>query len=221
MENCCWWGRGSLKITGTCLYGKLNYFLGANKAARDGRESALFPDVDFCRDPGEICAGVESIKLRWISGMYAFMENVQKYNEDGFSYNGKLLSFHQFNLHTTHCSNSILSFPAKMNSSNLSTTIWLIKLSSKWQPRFTLLGAILIVVQTVVLRIWTLVSVTSKRCCRHSVFNSVPMLLLNLRSRDFLVNLHRHHLQLSLARGPTQYHRLALLLHQLKRLSPK
>jgi hypothetical protein len=102
-----------------------------------------------------------------------------------------------------------------MNSSNLSTTIWLIKLSSKWQPRFTLLGAILIVVQTVVLRIWTLVSVTSKRCCRHSVFNSVPMLLLNLRSRDFLVNLHRHHLQLSLARGPTQYHRLALLLAQV------
>ncbi|EED92186.1 hypothetical protein THAPSDRAFT_262646 [Thalassiosira pseudonana CCMP1335] len=66
---------------------------GANKAARDGRETALFPDVDFCRDPGEICAGVESIKLRWISGMYAFMENVQKYNEDGFSYNVSIKFF--------------------------------------------------------------------------------------------------------------------------------
>ena len=37
-------------MTGRCNFGKLNYFLGA-RAAREGRK-ALFPTVDFCKDPG-------------------------------------------------------------------------------------------------------------------------------------------------------------------------
>lgn len=61
VEGCCWWGRGSLSIKGTCLYGKLNYHIGKNKSDRDGRNTAMFPNVDFCRDPGQ----GESIELSY------------------------------------------------------------------------------------------------------------------------------------------------------------
>lgn len=74
VEGCCFWGRGSLKIKGTCTLGKLNYHLGKNKADRDGRENAKYPDVNFCLDPGQICAGVHSIPLRWISGLYHWVD---------------------------------------------------------------------------------------------------------------------------------------------------
>ena len=74
VEGCCFWGRGSLKIKGTCTLGKLNYHLGKTKADRDGREKAKYPDVNFCLDPGQICAGVQSIPLRWISGLYHWVD---------------------------------------------------------------------------------------------------------------------------------------------------
>ena len=93
MQGCCWWGRGSLSIKGTCLYGKLNYHLGKNKAERDGRETAMFPDVDFCRDPGQVCSGSHSILLRWISGLYHWMENVQRYNARGFEFKNALVRY--------------------------------------------------------------------------------------------------------------------------------
>ena len=76
---------------GTCLYGKLNYHLGKAKAQRDGE--AMFPNVDFCNDPGQICAGFDSIPLRWISGMYHWMENVQKYDNGGFNYKNELVRY--------------------------------------------------------------------------------------------------------------------------------
>lgn len=98
VEGCCFWGRGSLHIRGTCLYGKLNYHLGKNKADREGPENALFPDVNFCEDPGQICAGANSVPLRWISGMYHWMENVQKYNKGGFNYQDELVRYVNENL---------------------------------------------------------------------------------------------------------------------------
>ncbi len=76
---------------GTCLYGKLNYHLGKAKAQRDGE--AMFPNVDFCNDPGQICAGLDSIPLRWISGMYHWMENVQKYDKSGYNYKNELVRY--------------------------------------------------------------------------------------------------------------------------------
>jgi hypothetical protein len=81
---------------GTCLYGKLNYHLGKAKALRDGE--AMFPNVDFCNDPGQVCAGLDSIPLRWISGMYHWMENVQKYDKGGFNYMNELVSYVNGNL---------------------------------------------------------------------------------------------------------------------------
>ncbi len=44
--NCC---HAVLGINSN--FGKLNYFLG-KRAADEGRESK-YPDVDFCKDPGE------------------------------------------------------------------------------------------------------------------------------------------------------------------------
>ncbi len=76
---------------GTCLYGKLNYHLGKAKAQRDGE--AMFPNVDFCNDPGQICAGLDSIPLRCISGMYHRMEDVQKYDKSGYNYKNELVRY--------------------------------------------------------------------------------------------------------------------------------
>ena len=44
VESCCWWGRGSAQVKGVCMYGKLNYYIGA-RAREDGRKS-MFPDID-------------------------------------------------------------------------------------------------------------------------------------------------------------------------------
>jgi len=104
VQGCCWWGRGStiMGTKGTCLYGKLNYHLGKAKASRDGEDSAMFPLVDFCNDPGQICTGSDSIPLRWISGMYHWMENVQKYDKDGYNYMDELIMYVNGDLKNTH-----------------------------------------------------------------------------------------------------------------------
>lgn len=125
VEGCCFWGRGCLlSVKGTCLLGKLNYHLGANKAKRDGEAKAMFPDVDFCLDPSQICAGVHSTKLRWIIGLYHWIENVQSYNEDGFNFMEELNAYvgdnlddenfflmvtriHLFGCHLSSCSDAI------------------------------------------------------------------------------------------------------------------
>ena len=96
VEACCWWGRGSLKIRGTCLYGKLNHFIG-KKAATDGRP-AWFPDIDLCLEPGQICAGPASPALRWITGLYHWMENIQIYSEEDGNYKEQLFSYVNGNL---------------------------------------------------------------------------------------------------------------------------
>ena len=104
VQGCCWWGRGStiMGTKGTCLYGKLNYHLGKARASRDGEDSAMFPLVDFCNDPGQICTGSDSIPLRWISGMYHWMENVQKYDKDGYNYMDELIMYVNGDLKNTH-----------------------------------------------------------------------------------------------------------------------
>ena len=44
VQACCFWGRGAGQVKGACLYGKLNYLIGA-RAKEEGRRS-LFPTVD-------------------------------------------------------------------------------------------------------------------------------------------------------------------------------
>ena len=76
VKGCCWWGRGVLQIRGVCEYGKLNHWIGA-KAAADGRPS-LYPDIDFCKNPGAVCSDRRAPELRWVTGMFYWVQNIQR-----------------------------------------------------------------------------------------------------------------------------------------------
>ena len=91
IRGCCWWGRGVAQVRGVCSYGKLNHFLGA-KAAADGRPS-IYPDINFCTNPGIICSGKNSDELRWVTGMFHWSTNVQKQRSRDTSYMESLQSY--------------------------------------------------------------------------------------------------------------------------------
>ena len=76
---------------GICNFGKLNYYLGA-RAAEEGRESR-YPDINFCEDPGAICASQEHKELKWIAGMFYWVESLQSYSSGGWEYINELKSF--------------------------------------------------------------------------------------------------------------------------------
>jgi len=91
VEGCCWWGRGVIQTTGICNFGKLNYYLGA-RAKKEGRDSR-YPKVDFCKDPGIICSSREHKELKWIAGMFYWLESLQSYDERGWNYMKELHKF--------------------------------------------------------------------------------------------------------------------------------
>ena len=66
----------ALQVRGVCSYGKLNHWIGA-KAAAEGRPS-LYPDIDFCKNPGAICSDRRSPELRWVTGMFHWVHTVQR-----------------------------------------------------------------------------------------------------------------------------------------------
>jgi hypothetical protein len=88
VEGCCWWGRGVIQTTGTCNFGKLNYYMGA-RAAREGRD-ALFPGVDFCKNPGAICDGSGPPELKWVAGFFYWLNSVQPYSKSDWKYMDEL-----------------------------------------------------------------------------------------------------------------------------------
>lgn len=88
VEGCCWWGRGVIQTTGVCNFGKLNFFLG-KRAHDEGRESP-YPTIDFCQDPGAICASQEFTELKWIAGLFYWVETVQPYDSQGWNYMDEL-----------------------------------------------------------------------------------------------------------------------------------
>jgi len=90
VEGCCWWGRGVIQTTGVCNYGMLNYYLG-KRAADEGRE-ARYPSIDFCKDPGAICNREEYPELKWIAGMFYWIQSLQTYN-DGWYYIDNVKNF--------------------------------------------------------------------------------------------------------------------------------
>jgi hypothetical protein len=99
VEGCCWWGRGPFPrgSAGTCMIGKLNYYLG-KRAQEDGRSSVRYKELDFCKDPGLICRGYyddkeKNAEIRWLMGMLYWIRNVQAYNKDGFSFIERLDKF--------------------------------------------------------------------------------------------------------------------------------
>jgi len=91
VEGCCWWGRGVIQTTGVCNFGKLNFYLGA-RAAEEGRESR-YPDIDFCETPNAICGNKERGELKWIAGMFYWIESLQSYNSGGWDYITELHKF--------------------------------------------------------------------------------------------------------------------------------
>jgi len=91
VEGCCWWGRGVIQTTGVCNFGKLNYYLG--KRAHDENRPSRYPTIDFCKDPEAICANEEFKELKWIAGMFYWVESLQTYDKDGWNYMDKLHEF--------------------------------------------------------------------------------------------------------------------------------
>ena len=80
-----------IQTTGVCNFGKLNYYLGA-RAAEEGRPSR-YPSIDFCKDPEQICSSSAFKELKWVAGMFYWMESVQSYNEGGWRYMDELAKF--------------------------------------------------------------------------------------------------------------------------------
>lgn len=88
VEGCCWWGRGVIQTTGTCNYGKLNYYLG-KRAATEGRTS-MFPTIDFCKNPASICDISSPPELKWVAGLFYWLNAVQTYDTGGWNYIDRL-----------------------------------------------------------------------------------------------------------------------------------
>jgi len=80
-----------IQTTGVCNYGRLNYFLG-KRAADEGRPSR-YPSIDFCSQPEAICASTEFEELKWIAGMFYWIDSVQSYNSGGWDYMTELHKF--------------------------------------------------------------------------------------------------------------------------------
>ena len=79
------------------MIGKLNYYLGA-RAFDEGRTSARYMGVDFCKDPSSICRGhfgddVTNAEIRWVVGMLYWIFKIQAFNFDGWSYLERLHEF--------------------------------------------------------------------------------------------------------------------------------
>ncbi|KAL7533832.1 hypothetical protein ACHAXR_008669 [Thalassiosira sp. AJA248-18] len=82
---------GVIQTTGICNFGKLNYYLG-KRAADEGRKTP-YGEIDFCKDPEVICSSTKYTELRWIAGMFYWMESVQKYDVGGWNYMNELHKF--------------------------------------------------------------------------------------------------------------------------------
>ena len=80
-----------IQSTGVCNYGRLNYFLG-KRAADEGRPSR-YPTIDFCATPDAICASTEYEELKWIAGMFYWVDSVQSYDVGGWNYMAELRKF--------------------------------------------------------------------------------------------------------------------------------
>ena len=53
--------------------------------------NALYPNIDFCKNPQSICEGPS--ELKWIAGIFFWATEVEKYDEDGFNYKEGVKAF--------------------------------------------------------------------------------------------------------------------------------
>lgn len=99
LQGCGWWGRGVIQTTGRLNFGKLNHFLGRSHVDPDNvnqvvegtlvaeaPENPLFADLDLCSNPELICSSEEHKEIKWIAGLFFWMNEVQGYNVDSGPY---------------------------------------------------------------------------------------------------------------------------------------
>jgi predicted chitinase len=91
VEGCCWWGRGVIQTTGTCNFGKLNFYIG--KRGADEGKDAMFPAIDFCKNPGAICESGGTPEVKWVAGLFFWLNAVQPYSKGGWDYTAELTKF--------------------------------------------------------------------------------------------------------------------------------
>lgn len=99
IEGCGWWGRGVIQTTGRLNFGKLNHFLGRSHVDPDNigqtiegtlvkpaPENPLYSDLDICSNPELICSTQEHKEIKWIAGLFFWMNEVQGYSNPGGPY---------------------------------------------------------------------------------------------------------------------------------------
>jgi hypothetical protein len=52
----------------------------------------MFPDIDFCKNPGAICDD-EHPNLKWIVGFFRWITEIQEYDSGKFNYMKRLRKF--------------------------------------------------------------------------------------------------------------------------------
>ncbi len=100
LQGCVWWGRGVIQTTGRENFGKLNHYLGRSHVEKKliGQKvdwadtkvevdpapaNPLYADIDFCAAPETICSSKKHKELKWIAGLFYWMNAVQSYEGTG------------------------------------------------------------------------------------------------------------------------------------------
>ncbi|WP_084631379.1 Ig-like domain-containing protein [Ferrimonas senticii] len=99
VEGCGWWGRGVIQTTGRQNFGTLNHYLGRSHVdpetigqTIDGvtveapPANPLYAELDFCSNPGLICSSEENKEIKWIAGLFFWVNSVQAYSNEGGPY---------------------------------------------------------------------------------------------------------------------------------------
>ncbi len=103
LEGCGWWGRGVIQTTGRENFGKLNHYLGRSHVDKDllgtyvdwaggsikvenPPENPLYADMDLCANPQLVCSSTKNKEVKWIAGLFFWINSVQAYNTDTGKY---------------------------------------------------------------------------------------------------------------------------------------
>lgn len=99
IEGCGWWGRGVIQTTGRLNFGKLNHFLGRSHvdpahagqvvdgiAVTPAPADPLYADMDLCSNPQLVCSSTEHGEIKWIAGLFFWMNEVQGYHDPAYNW---------------------------------------------------------------------------------------------------------------------------------------
>ena len=103
LEGCGWWGRGVIQTTGRVNFGRLNHFVGRSHVDKSliGKDvnwagtvvnikapptNPLYADMDLCSNPELVCSSTKNKEIKWIAGLFFWMNSVQEFNETSGKY---------------------------------------------------------------------------------------------------------------------------------------